>query len=185
MCFLSHLAVVLAQSIEPRYSSREWRCSWSSANRRCSNYIWVIDNGMWSNVISCHHIEKDSVETALVHVHYDSMKVFDEKTCYVSSVRLQPCFRHCWPSLIVGSIGLTHWYWRNSPGLVGGLFKVSHAAISKGYIPTCRNGNVVYHGAQYWALFCLPRIFFRLVTFVKKWCAILLWCRWHTTSQLT
>ena len=24
-------------------SSREW-CSWSSANRRCSNYIWVIDN---------------------------------------------------------------------------------------------------------------------------------------------
>ena len=24
--------------------SREWRCSWSSANRRCSNYIWVIKN---------------------------------------------------------------------------------------------------------------------------------------------
>ena len=24
--------------------SREWRCSWSSANRRCSNYIWVINN---------------------------------------------------------------------------------------------------------------------------------------------
>ena len=24
--------------------SREWRCSWSSAGRRCSNYIWVIDN---------------------------------------------------------------------------------------------------------------------------------------------
>ena len=26
--------------------SREWRCSWSSADRRCSNYIWVIDNFM-------------------------------------------------------------------------------------------------------------------------------------------
>ena len=25
-------------------SSRERRCSWSSADRRCSNYIWVIDN---------------------------------------------------------------------------------------------------------------------------------------------
>ena len=25
-------------------SSREWRCSWSSAGRRCSNYIWVIGN---------------------------------------------------------------------------------------------------------------------------------------------
>ena len=23
--------------------SREWRCSWSSADRRCSNYIWVVD----------------------------------------------------------------------------------------------------------------------------------------------
>ena len=22
--------------------SREWRCSWSSADRRCSNYIWMI-----------------------------------------------------------------------------------------------------------------------------------------------
>ena len=25
-------------------SSREWRCSWGSADRRCSNYIWVINN---------------------------------------------------------------------------------------------------------------------------------------------
>ena len=24
--------------------SREWRCSWSSAGRRCSNYIWMINN---------------------------------------------------------------------------------------------------------------------------------------------
>ena len=24
--------------------SREWICSWSSADRRCSNYIWVINN---------------------------------------------------------------------------------------------------------------------------------------------
>ena len=23
---------------------REWRCSWSSADRRCSNYTWVINN---------------------------------------------------------------------------------------------------------------------------------------------
>ena len=23
--------------------SREWRCSWSNADRRCSNYIWVIN----------------------------------------------------------------------------------------------------------------------------------------------
>ena len=24
--------------------SQEWRCSWSSADRRCSNYIWVINS---------------------------------------------------------------------------------------------------------------------------------------------
>ena len=24
--------------------SWEWRCSWSSADRRCSNYIWIINN---------------------------------------------------------------------------------------------------------------------------------------------
>ena len=24
--------------------SREWRCSWSSADRWCSNYIWMINN---------------------------------------------------------------------------------------------------------------------------------------------
>ena len=24
--------------------SREWRCGWSSADRRCSNYIWVVSN---------------------------------------------------------------------------------------------------------------------------------------------
>ena len=26
--------------------SREWRCSWSSADRRCSNFIWVINNSI-------------------------------------------------------------------------------------------------------------------------------------------
>ena len=26
--------------------SREWRCPWSSADRRCSNYIWVINNSI-------------------------------------------------------------------------------------------------------------------------------------------
>ena len=28
----------------PTLISWEWRCSWSSADRRCSNYIWVISH---------------------------------------------------------------------------------------------------------------------------------------------
>ena len=42
-CFLSCLAVVFARSIEAK-CYRERRCSWSSADRRCSNYIWVTNN---------------------------------------------------------------------------------------------------------------------------------------------
>ena len=42
--FSSRLAVAFAQSTEARSLSREWRCSWSSADRQCSNYIWVISN---------------------------------------------------------------------------------------------------------------------------------------------
>ena len=34
-CFSSRFAVVL---------NRGWRYSWSSADRRCANYIWVINN---------------------------------------------------------------------------------------------------------------------------------------------
>ena len=30
--------------LKPSVLSWEWRCSWSSVNRRCSNYIWVINN---------------------------------------------------------------------------------------------------------------------------------------------
>ena len=36
----SHLCSILWSQV----LSREWRCSWSSADRRCSNYIWVIDS---------------------------------------------------------------------------------------------------------------------------------------------
>ena len=41
--FLSRLAVFFAQ-LKLGDISRGWRCSWSSADRQCSNYIWVINN---------------------------------------------------------------------------------------------------------------------------------------------
>ena len=40
--FSSRLAVVFVQSIEA--SCRKWRCSWSSADRLCCKYIWLINN---------------------------------------------------------------------------------------------------------------------------------------------
>ena len=45
--YLTNSCTVLQLSLLKHLSqmlSREWRCSWSSADRRCSNYIWVIDN---------------------------------------------------------------------------------------------------------------------------------------------
>ena len=41
-CFTSHLTVFSAQWSQ--VLSWEWRYSWSSADRRCSSYIWVINN---------------------------------------------------------------------------------------------------------------------------------------------
>ena len=41
-CFLSRLAIVFPQFIRRQVLSREWRCSWSSDDRRCANCIWVI-----------------------------------------------------------------------------------------------------------------------------------------------
>ena len=41
-CFI--LLPILALSIKASSLHREWKCSWNSADRRCSNYIWVINN---------------------------------------------------------------------------------------------------------------------------------------------
>ena len=43
-CFWIRLAVVFCPIHWSQVLSREWRCSWSSAERRCSNYIWMINN---------------------------------------------------------------------------------------------------------------------------------------------
>ena len=40
----SRLEVVFCPNHWNQVLSREWRCSWSSAARRCSNYIWEINN---------------------------------------------------------------------------------------------------------------------------------------------
>ena len=42
--------------------SWEWRCSWSSADRRCSNYIWVINNFIAYYGASC-------IKDFMVHVY--------------------------------------------------------------------------------------------------------------------
>ena len=38
------LKLSLSNPLKPCVYVTEWRCSWSSADRRCSNYIWVSKN---------------------------------------------------------------------------------------------------------------------------------------------
>ena len=38
------LQMSLSNPLTPEVLSRDWRCSWSSADRRCSSYIWVINH---------------------------------------------------------------------------------------------------------------------------------------------
>ena len=53
----------------PQLTSREWNCSLSSADRRCSNYIWVINNVIASKGAS--YIRDFTVCKYLTN-HYDA-----------------------------------------------------------------------------------------------------------------
>ena len=46
----------------------EWGCSWSSAGRRCSNYIWVINN--FVAYYGAPHIKGMTVYVFLIHKKY-------------------------------------------------------------------------------------------------------------------
>ena len=50
LLFLVPSCSCLCASYWSQVLSRECRCSWSSADRRCSNYIWVINNLMATKV---------------------------------------------------------------------------------------------------------------------------------------
>ena len=85
--------------------NREWRCSWSSANRQCSNYIWVVNN-----FIACQDTPyiRDLTVLQITYKYtkdnqnhqYSTTYIFYAINCSINCV--QACFRH-----IVNS--LTHW----------------------------------------------------------------------------
>ena len=127
--FSSRLAVAFAQSIQARCCfkhiylttigkqftticpscgqvlSREWRCSWSSADRRCSNYIWVIDNLIGYQGASY-------IRDLTVHFNYDilygmyaaTIRLFIQSTVWMRGtvtarriMRLEICIDHITP----------------------------------------------------------------------------------------
>ena len=77
--------------------SREWRCSWRSADRRCSNYIWVINNFI-ANECATYIRGLVVGTTCLVYMNERvGRQLSGEHQCQVT----------------VASSGLLHWHWGN------------------------------------------------------------------------
>ena len=100
--------------------SWEWRCSWGSADRRCSNYIWVINNFIAYQGAS--YIRDITVST--VGSYYDAVQYgmilltateIDTQTMNLQKTSLQrklwnvyfDYFEENWP--YYDSSALTHW----------------------------------------------------------------------------
>ena len=91
--------------------SREWRCSWSSPDRRCSNYIWVIDNFIaylgatnirgFTVVIS---IGKSSSYFGVASIDYNHF-CCNDIVLYQTTLNYNVChMHHCWHLCICYSI---------------------------------------------------------------------------------
>ena len=98
----------------------EWRCSWSSADRRCSNYIWVINNlhaskvrlilETWRYVLMC---EVYTLEIRLIriytvwkkyrinHFYWTAYDIITQRINFHTAVAVIKCIRSfsqdgCW-----------------------------------------------------------------------------------------
>ena len=99
--------------------SQEWRCSWSSTDRQCSNYIWVI-----KNLISYQCVTY--IRGLTVSLHW---------LCHVTSY-FTTSFAHCplWRNLEHATASHTITYWRLvTPVCVS---KLSHHVFSNGLLPS-------------------------------------------------
>ena len=72
--------------------SWEWRCSWSSADRQCTNYIWVINNFIA-------HYGASYIKGLMVNVSTDSL--LSKK--FGKYVRLMVCLSVCLSVCLFGT----------------------------------------------------------------------------------
>ena len=64
--------------------SQEWRCSWSSADRWCSNYIWVIDNFVAYQDVS---YIRDFTVTSFNVIQSCAILTWPTITCYCTALQ--------------------------------------------------------------------------------------------------
>ena len=80
--------------------SREWRCSWSSADRRCSNYIRVISNLI---AYQCASYIRDLTVYGIV-----AWALAVRNCSQVNATEPQATMWECWPSLCCHMATLGH-----------------------------------------------------------------------------
>ena len=74
-----------------RVLSREWRCSWSSADRRCSNYIWVINNliaykgAPYIRYLTVHYIHEYVLTICICYIPIEKNTFFKENFMVLKS----------------------------------------------------------------------------------------------------
>ena len=99
-------------------SSGEWRCSWSRADRRCSNYIWVINNLIFYQ--SASYIRDLTVVIFFFLWNCPQDLADDWSTlALVMAWRRQAkshCLNKCWTSFMM-SYGVFRPHWVNWPHL--------------------------------------------------------------------
>ena len=101
--------------------SREWRCRWSSTDRRCSNYIWVITILLTTKVLlilevwwyhlkvnlrHIMHLPGASVSVLfLLHHHLNQCPLFSKRLINLISLYLSH-LNQCW--LLMRKVQLIH-----------------------------------------------------------------------------
>ena len=101
--------------------SWEWRCSWSSADRRCSNYIWVINNfiansdATYIRGLTVYRITDNTMQYNRYHKRWDHRPISQIPQCIKYSTMhhfVTEMCTHVYISVtkccIVGKMGLVH-----------------------------------------------------------------------------
>ena len=136
----------------------------------CEQYVDHLKKCNLAEMFQSAYREGHSVETALVRVHNDIMRAFDEKMSVILvlldlSAAFDTVDHDRLLAVLNSRIGITgaalSWFESYLK------YRTQHVAI-KNVQSSKTSWNVVYHRAQYWAQCCLPHIFFLSVTFCEN-----------------
>ena len=125
----------LSNPLKPGVKGVEWRCSWSSANRQCSNYIWLINNFIANLVVT--YIRG---LTAVSQCHWKYSKYIIVKSTYLKCIdTLSPAVR-CY-TYTYGSF----YYFMHNFMVLNSIYWCLYQTTSyEGYVKSLHTCNTLY-----------------------------------------